>query len=580
MNTHQAIGTATVTGTAITSKYLKKYDSFSHILTIKGDDTLTSTFNSITKIDLLNNYIPWVPTNIPQMTIQQYNNWVSDTSKNCATYNLQCHSQKYKSKKIKIITELITFILSLPNEIQHEYHFSCIQPQHIIMFMERSYIPRHGKNDPNIDPNDKNLTVIEKYIISSSSIRTAIGAMSSFLSTNYGRDDYWSIGNMNGNPCKSRRIKDFYSSIVKVNDKRGIKVITATPMKADILITIIDALDLYNASLKRKLNSKKDTKHTLAEILEILLIERDICLYIYLFISLQRGGDATKLNADNMMFGSSKQNDEIDFVDVTIYPHQMKKQTFENKNKIEFTINKNHNWHLKDGPHKDGMPDNYCFIHRYLQFQKLCQQHGYDRNTMISIFPKSKNKKLDFSKNIDYQSAAKKFVSNLKKIRKFTKNNISILNLTLHSFRRGGIQHRHLNGESQESIMKQAGHATKGMNIHYNDNRHIRSQNQSKGGKRSIEVNDEDEGDDEGDDTGVVDINDSDNDDYDEYDQLNDDDDDDDDETYCQICKKTYDEDNMIECSECYNLFHKKCMKLQKTPIGHWLCNECKNSTF
>lgn len=569
---------------ASTSKYLKKYDAFSHILTIKGNDTLISTFNSITKMDLVNNYIPWVPTNIPQMTIEQYNNWVSDTSKNCATYNLQCHSQKYKSKKIKIITELITFILSLPNEIQKEYHFSYIQPQHIIMFMERSYIPRHGKNDPNIDPSDKNLTIVDKYIISSSSIRTAIGAISTFLSTNYGREEYWSIGNMNGNPCKSRRIKDFYSSVVKINDKRGVKVIKATPLKADILITIIDALDLYNASLKEKLKSKKASQHTLADILEILLIERDICLYIYLFISCQRGGDATKLNVDNMMFGSSKQNDEIDFIDITIYPHQMKKQTFENKKKIEFNIKKNHNWHLEDGIYKNGMPDKYCFIHRYLQFQKLCQQFGYDKSTMISIFPKSKHKKLDFSKNTDYQAVAKKFAANLKKIRTFTNRDISALNLTLHSFRRGGIQHRHLNGESQESIMKQAGHATKGMNILYNDNRHIRSQRKSKGVKRSIEVVDEGEGEDEMEEEGVRDMNDSDNDEYDEYDeydQLNDHDDDgDDDETCCQVCKKTDDEDNMIECDECESLFHKECIKLRKKPIGCWTCNVCKDSYF
>ena len=84
-----------------------------------------------------------------------------------------------------------------------------------------------AKEDINVDINDKETTIIDKYIISNSSMRTAIGAISSFLSANYGREDHWSIRNVHGNPCKSRRVKDLYSSVVKVNDKRGVKIVHA-----------------------------------------------------------------------------------------------------------------------------------------------------------------------------------------------------------------------------------------------------------------------------------------------------------------------------------------------------------------
>ena len=76
-----------------------KYESFAHVLSINDNETL----DNINKIDMLKNYIPWVPTNVPCVSMQQYHDWVSNTSKNCAHYNLSCHSYKYRNKKIKII---------------------------------------------------------------------------------------------------------------------------------------------------------------------------------------------------------------------------------------------------------------------------------------------------------------------------------------------------------------------------------------------------------------------------------------------------------------------------------------------
>ena len=534
-----------------------KYESFAHILSISDNENL----NKITKIDMLKNYIPWVPTDVPCVTIQQYNDWVLNTSNNCAQYNLSCHSYKYRTKKIKIIVELLTFIKSIPYEVQKEYHFSKIQPEHVALFMERSFIPNHGKEDLNVDINDSETTIIDKYIISNSSVRTAIGAISSYLSSNFGREDHWSIGNTRGNPCKSRQIRNLYSNIVKVNDKRGVKIVHATPITASVLMKMIDALDKYSTNLKAKYESKNSENRTLAELLEILLIERDICFYIYMFISLQRGGDATKLISDNILFGSSKQTDEIDYADFTLYPYQLKKQTFEDKPKIKFTINKNHNWHLKDGIYKDGMPDKYCFIYRYLEFQQLCSDFGYDKSKMLSIFPSSKNKKLDFSKNQDYQSAAKKFIANLKKIKPIISIDIIKQNLTLHSFRRGGIQHRHLNGESQETVMKQAGHASKEMNKLYRDNDNIR-------GKKIIK-NNEDESDDKDELEKIIEHNEDESDDNElndsnEYDNVP-----------CVVCKRTDNGKEMLICDCCEKGYHMHCVNVKEIPENEWYCKEC-----
>ena len=38
-----------------------KYDAFAHVLSINDNETL----NNINKIDMLKNYIPWVPINVP-----------------------------------------------------------------------------------------------------------------------------------------------------------------------------------------------------------------------------------------------------------------------------------------------------------------------------------------------------------------------------------------------------------------------------------------------------------------------------------------------------------------------------------
>ena len=548
----------------------RKYESFAHILSISDNENL----NRITKTDMLKNYIPWVPTNVTCVTMQQYNDWILNASNNFAQYNLSCHSRKYRNKKIKIIVELLTFILSIPHEVQKNYHFSKIQPEQIALFMERSFIPNHGREDPNVDINDTETTIIDKYIISNSSVRTAIGAISSYLSTNFGREEQWSIGNTRGNPCKSRQIRILYANVVKANDKRGVKIVHATPITASVLIELIDAFDVYNDGLKAKYQSKDPKARTLADILEILLIERDICYYIYMFISLQRGGDATKLASDNIRFVSSNQTDEMDSADFTIYPHQIKKQTFENKPKITFTINKNHNWHLKDGMYKDGMPDKYCFIYRYLNFQQLCSRYGYEKRDMVSIFPRSKNKKLDFSKNQDYDSAAKKFKANMEKLKGFISLDIIKLKLTLHSFRRGGIQHRQLNGESQESVMKQAGHASKGMNKLYNDNKHIR-------GKKIVESNDESKKEFEDNDDILPIMNDDNDDKNEDKDDKEDGDEneyeyEDEDDIHCVTCKKGDNEEEMLICECCERGYHYRCVGLKAIPeVEEWYCKDC-----
>lgn len=551
------------------STFEEKYKSFAHILSISDNNFL----DNINKIDMLNNYIPWVPTDAPSISMLQYNQWVSDTMENCARYNLSCHSYKYQKNKRSVMIELITFIKSLPDEVQKDYHFSNIQPHHIALFLERSFIPNHAREDPNVDLNNTKITIVDKYIISESAVRTAVGAISSFLSANYGRDNEWNIHNIHGNPCKSRRIKDLRSSIRKANEKRGLKIVHATPITANVLIKMIDAFDTYNNNLKETYESKDPKARTLADILEILLIERDICYYIYMFISLQRGGDATKLTAENVVFGSSEQTEEIDYVDFTIYPHQVKNQTFENKPKIMFTINRNHNWHLKDGIYKKGMPDKYCFIHRYLNFQKLCSIHGYEKRDMVSIFPSSKNKKLDFSKNQDYQSASKKFQANMKKIKGLISLDIIKLNLTLHSFRRGGIQLRHLNGDSQDAVMKQAGHASKGMNTLYRDNKHIRSEKTIKKSNKSIKGKELEDTDDNIEDEDAEQVFDG----SDEYNEaMEDKDDSDEDDLSCVICEKCDNEAEMLICECCERGYHFKCVGLEEMPKeDEWYCNDC-----
>lgn len=147
------------------------------------------------------------------------------------------------------------------------------------------------------------------------------------------------------------------------------------------LIEFIDSLDNYISDNKMKLG-----------ILKLLLLQRDITYYTYLFASHQRGSKACMLKSEDV---------EVDTIDIDI--------------------------------DKQDVGDAYCFTHRYKQFKAMCIEHGYDEKDMLFIFPScTRTATLNFSVPMNCQSSSRKFKANLKLVGLHDKYK----SITLYSFRR------------------------------------------------------------------------------------------------------------------------------------------------
>ena len=119
--------------------------------------------------------------------------------------------------------------------------------------------------------------------------------------------------------------------------------------------------------------------------------------------------------------------------------------------------------------------------------------------------------------------------------------------------------------------MKQAGHASKGMNKLYNDNKHIR-------GKKILESNDESKKEFEDNDDILPimnDDNDDKNEDGDENEYEYEDEDEDEDDIHCVTCKKGDNEEEMLICDCCDKGYHTECAMVEEIPEYEWYCKEC-----
>ena len=352
------------------------------------------------------------------------------------------HSEKYQVFKSGVYIELLLWIDLLPDVLQPEMNLYVLQPDAIMTFITSYYIREHGKkitadssaasSSTACSISDELNTLLDNYYISGSLLRTVIGAISSILSTNYGRTEIWSFTNPTGNPGNSQMILKFKKAYLKQLSKNKIEVVPAAPITKSMLVEIIDAVDKYIDDNLQNVEEKLD-------IIKLLLLQRDIAYYLYLFISSQRGGEGCKLKTANVCFNRNPDDDTIEFVNVIIPAADVK-----NDKKNNIHINR-HDMFQKG--------DKYCFIHRYHNFKALCIKHGYNETDMKVIFPSCTIRKtLNYSVHMNYQSCLKRFKDNLKLVGLIDKYNY----LTMHSFRRGSVQNYKGLGESQKDTQKRA----------------------------------------------------------------------------------------------------------------------------
>lgn len=460
----------------------------------RSDDNNTN-LQQITNYDFETNIYPNLRTKIvKQISFEEYNIIKAENIKICSQFINGAHSLKYQRFKNKIYEELILWIKSLPTIIHAEMNLNIIQPDAIVMFLTNYYIKKHGKKtqagfNTSAESSSSATSILENYYISASLLKTVIGAISSILSSMYGRTSVWSQDNPTGNPCRATLIILFKKTYGKVLSKNEIVSVPSTPITKSMLIEIINALDEY-------IDNNLQNVATKLEINKLLLLQRDIAFYIYLFISSQRGGEGCLILTANVTFHRDTINDTIDHVNITIPASDVK-----NHKKINIEIRK---FDIFEAGNK------FCFIYRQQLFKDLCIKFGHKEEDMLVVFPCCKrNKTLDFSKTMNYQSSLKKFKENLKIVGLDKKYNF----LTLHSFRRGSIQNYQASGESREATKKRASF-TNAMYDRYTDNT-VKTKKDFVGNNKGKEIADDD------DDENIEDIDDDIDDDLDDdFDEL------------------------------------------------------------
>lgn len=411
---------------------------FQHLIQ-RSDDNKTN-LQQITNYDFENNIYNSIKTKIvKQISFEEYNIMKEENIKICTQFINGAHSTKYQRFKNKIYEELILWIKSLPAAVHAEMNLNIIQPDAIVMFLTNYYIKNHGKKtkeglNKSGASSSSATSILENYYISASLLKTVIGAISSILSSMYGRTGLWSHDNPTGNPCRATLVILFKKTYGKILSKNEIVSVPSTPITKSMLIEIINALDKWIED-----NLQDVTKKDVKKIIKLLLLQRDIALYIYLFISSQRGGEGCKVLTANFAFHRNPMEETIDHVNITIPASAVK-----NHKKINIKIRKHDVF-------KQG--DKFCFIHRHQLFKNLCKKFGYKEEDMSVLFPSCKrNKTLDFSTTMNHPTCLKKFKDNLILVGLDKKYNF----LTLHSFRRGSVQNYQADGESPEDTMKRA----------------------------------------------------------------------------------------------------------------------------
>jgi hypothetical protein len=450
------------------------------MIQMSGDNA--NRLQHMANYDFETNIFPGI-VSLKQISMEEWNIMEAETTAICSNFATIAFSTKYQALKKGVYKEFASWLLALPDDVKPRMNPAVIQPDGIITFITCYYIRTHGKKtqkgstvagESSGASSSSALTTLENYYISASLLRTVIGAISSTLSTMFGRTEIWSIANPAGNPCRAPTVISFKKGCVKLLSKIKTEVVPATPITKSMLLEIIDALDKYIDDKLQNVTMKLD-------ILKLLLLHRDIVYYIYLFISSQRGGEGCKLMTANVCFNRNPDDDTIEFANVTIPAADVK-----NDKKNNIRINR-HDVFQKG--------DKYCFIHRYPMFKALCIKHGYMETDMKVIFPScTKTKTLNYVVHMKYASCISKFKDNLKLVGLLDKYSY----LTLHSFRRGSIQNYKKNGESQKDTQKRANFSPSMYNKY--TNKQIKTKKDvmtMKNKGTGIEDNDEDDEDDE-----------------------------------------------------------------------------------
>ena len=153
-------------------------------------------------------------------------------------------------------------------------------PYHVLDFMENEWVISHGST-----PHADGLTVS-----SFSYTKSTLSLLRDFFES-IGRVGEWSQHNPVGNPCLSWAIRRWRKGYEKSEWKEGIEPTMAFPLTRSKLELLIDRL---GESIRSPVSGRKD------RVMRVPLLHRDRAMYAYLYASHQRGGEGSRVRAEDI----------------------------------------------------------------------------------------------------------------------------------------------------------------------------------------------------------------------------------------------------------------------------------------
>ena len=131
-----------------------------------------------------------------------------------------------------------------------------------------------------------------------------------------GRRGDWEPLYFRGNPCESSEIRAFRTGYERLLWHEGVEPVAAEPITEGAVHSLVDAADQARAELRAQ--HATQTIIGAREIVRELLCERDATYYLYLWESIQRGGEGGRLRPCDL---ESSQTPALSFGCVPQYTH-------------------------------------------------------------------------------------------------------------------------------------------------------------------------------------------------------------------------------------------------------------------
>jgi hypothetical protein len=200
------------------------------------------------------------------------------------------HCDSTVALRALVATELHHHLALLPPALGLSIH--TMQPFDCMVFVDAVWLRRHGH------------TVLDTGETSpaASSLRGFATALEHLFSV-HGRSGEWGLTAPYNNPCLSTLVADYLRGLGRHVRAHGPRPVAAYPLSIFKLTVLIDQLDFD----RQRMVQESGVTHgpsTYARV-RYVLKERDAVLFLYLYASMQRGGEGAAIGLGNLSFPGS-----------------------------------------------------------------------------------------------------------------------------------------------------------------------------------------------------------------------------------------------------------------------------------